>query len=85
MMPQCTPLPSETPPATTHTASRQAGMVFSLAAPVSNEEATIPCFSVWIVAIMDHLGEPCELILVHEGETSFKVLTASSFITCSRI
>ncbi len=54
-------------------------MVFSLVAPVSNEEATIPCFSAWIVAIMDHLGEPCELILVHEGETSFKVLTASFF------
>ena len=79
MMPQSTPFPSETPPATTNTASRQAGMVFSLVAPVSNEEATIPHFSARIVAIMDQLGEPCELLLVREGKTSFKVLTASLF------
>jgi hypothetical protein len=69
MMPQSTPFPSETPPATTNTASRQAGMVFSLVAPVYNEEATIPHFYARIVAIMDQLGEPYELILVNDGST----------------
>src|SRR5690348_12631495 len=41
--------------------------VYSIIAPVFNEEETLPHFYARIVAVMEDVGEPFELILVDDG------------------
>ena len=36
--------------------------VFSIVAPVYNEEETLPHFYVRVVAVMEHVGKPFELV-----------------------
>jgi len=50
--------------------------VYSIVAPVFNEEETIPHFYERIIAVMDELGESFELILVNDGsrDGSFDIM-----------
>jgi dolichol-phosphate mannosyltransferase len=50
--------------------------VFSVVAPVLNEEETITAFYQQVTAVMEGLGEPYELILVNDGSTdrSYEVM-----------
>lgn len=41
--------------------------VYSIVAPVFNEEETIPHFYNEVVAVMEGLGEPFELVLINDG------------------
>ncbi len=43
------------------------GPTFSIVAPVYNEEETVPHFYERIVAVMEEVGEPFELVLVDDG------------------
>jgi polyisoprenyl-phosphate glycosyltransferase len=43
------------------------GPVFSIVAPVFNEEETIPHFYQRVVSVMEPLGEPFEIVLVNDG------------------
>jgi glycosyltransferase involved in cell wall biosynthesis len=44
-------------------------IVFTVVAPVFNEEETLPWFYRRIVDVMEHIGEPFELVLVDDGST----------------
>src|SRR6516162_3360826 len=50
--------------------------VFSIVAPIFNEQETIPHFYDRTVAVMESLGEPFELVLINDGSTdgSYAVL-----------
>ncbi|GER88085.1 glycosyl transferase [Dictyobacter vulcani] len=50
--------------------------IYSIVAPVFNEEETLPQFYARIIQVMDALNEPFELILINDGsrDTSFKVM-----------
>lgn len=50
--------------------------VYSIVAPVFNEEETLPNFYERIVAVMDALNEPFELLLVNDGsrDSSFQIM-----------
>ena len=41
--------------------------VFSVVAPVYNEEETIPVFYARLTAVLERLGEPYEIVLVNDG------------------
>lgn len=43
------------------------GPVFSVVAPVYNEEETVPHFYQRVVSVMESLGEPFEIVLVNDG------------------
>jgi len=53
-----------------------AGPVYSVVAPVFNEEACLPHFYQRVTAVMEELGEPYELVLVNDGsrDGSYRVL-----------
>ena len=57
-------------------ASHVAPPVFSIVAPVYNEEETLPHFYRRVVAVMEELGEPFELVLVNDGsrDGSYRVM-----------
>lgn len=50
--------------------------VYSIVAPVFNEEETIPHFYERIMAVMEKIGEPFELVLVNDGsrDRSFNIM-----------
>lgn len=50
--------------------------VYSIVAPVFNEEETVPHFYQRVIAVMEQVGEPFELILVNDGsrDGSFAVM-----------
>ncbi len=50
--------------------------VYSVVAPVFNEQETVPHFYARVVAVMEGLGEPFELVLVNDGSSdgSYAVL-----------
>jgi len=50
--------------------------VYSIVAPVFNEEETIPHFYERIIAVMEKVGEPFELVLVNDGsrDGSFNIM-----------
>src|SRR3989440_12095967 len=50
--------------------------VYSVVAPVFNEEETLPHFYERMIAVMDGLGEPFELLLVNDGsrDSSFQIM-----------
>ncbi len=50
--------------------------VYSIVAPVFNEEETLPNFYERIVAVMDALNEPFEILLVNDGsrDSSFQIM-----------
>lgn len=50
--------------------------IYSIVAPIFNEEETLPHFYARIIQVMEGLGEPFELILVNDGsrDTSYKVM-----------
>ncbi len=50
--------------------------VYSVVAPVFNEEETLPHFYERMIAVMDGLGEPFELLLVNDGsrDNSFQIM-----------
>jgi dolichol-phosphate mannosyltransferase len=57
-------------------ASHVAPPVFSVVAPVYNEEETLPHFYRRVVDVMEGLGEPFELVLVNDGsrDGSYRVM-----------
>ena len=57
-------------------ASHGAAPVFSIVAPVYNEEETLPQFYRRVVDVMEGLGEPFELVLVNDGsrDGSYRVM-----------
>ena len=57
-------------------ASYVAPPVFSIVAPVYNEEETLPHFYRRVVDVMEELGEPFELVLVNDGsrDGSYRVM-----------
>src|SRR5437763_13322450 len=57
-------------------ASHVAPPVFSVVAPVYNEEETLPHFYRRVVDVMERLGEPFELVLVNDGsrDGSYRVM-----------
>src|SRR5271157_4606347 len=50
--------------------------VYSVVAPVFNEEETLPYFYKRVVAVMEGLSEPFELLLVNDGsrDRSFQIM-----------
>jgi polyisoprenyl-phosphate glycosyltransferase len=50
--------------------------VYSIVAPVFNEEETIPHFYERVITVMEKVGEPFELVLVNDGsrDTSFTIM-----------
>lgn len=50
-----------------HTSDTDAAPVFSVVAPVFNEEVLLPQFYERTVAVMQALGEPFEIVLVNDG------------------
>lgn len=50
--------------------------VYSIVAPVFNEEDTVPHFYREVVAVMEGLGEPFELVLINDGsrDGSYRVM-----------
>lgn len=50
--------------------------VYSIVAPIFNEEETLPQFYARVIQVMETLGEPFELILVNDGskDASFNVM-----------
>ena len=52
--------------------------VYSIVAPVFNEEETVPHFYERVIAVMEKLGEPFELVLVNDGsrDGSFAAMRA---------
>src|SRR5690242_13745836 len=53
-----------------HRAARQPGRpVYSIVAPVRNEEALVTEFYRRVVAALESLGEPFEIVLVNDGST----------------
>lgn len=50
--------------------------VYSIVAPVFNEEETVPHFYREVVAVMEGLGEPFELVLINDGsrDGSYRVM-----------
>src|SRR3954463_4459666 len=51
-------------------------VTFSIVAPVFNEEETLPHFYERVIAVMDSLGEPFELLFVNDGsrDGSFRIM-----------
>jgi len=51
-------------------------IVYSIVAPVFNEEETLPHFYERIVQVMEQVGEPFELLLVNDGsrDNSFRIM-----------
>ncbi len=43
--------------------------VYSIVAPVYDEEETLPTFYQRVIAVMEEMGEPFELVLVNDGST----------------
>src|SRR3982751_1105992 len=50
--------------------------VYSVVAPVFNEEETLPHFYERMIAVMEGLGEPFEVLLVNDGsrDSSFQIM-----------
>jgi polyisoprenyl-phosphate glycosyltransferase len=50
--------------------------VYSIVAPVFNEEETVPHFYERVIAVMEKVGEPFELVLVNDGsrDGSFNIM-----------
>jgi glycosyltransferase involved in cell wall biosynthesis len=50
--------------------------VYSVVAPIYNEEETLPHFYQRMIAVMEELGEPFELILINDGsrDRSYEIL-----------
>ncbi len=59
-------------------ATTENGPVFSVVAPVFNEEETLPHFYERLAAVMDQLGQPWELVLINDGsqDASYTVMRA---------
>jgi len=50
-------------------ASAKMQPVYSIVAPVFNEEETLPHFYTRMIQVMDAVGEPFELILINDGSS----------------
>src|SRR5579859_127845 len=62
---------------TTQSAPSEIGEpTYSIVAPVYNEEETLPSFYQRVVAVMESLGQPFELILVNDGsrDGSYRIM-----------
>jgi polyisoprenyl-phosphate glycosyltransferase len=57
------------PPDTQAPTLAAAPVVFSIVAPVFNEEETLPRFHRRVVDAMEHVGDPFELVLVNDGSS----------------
>src|SRR5579885_1265604 len=51
------------------TETKTVNPVYSIVAPVFNEEETLPHFYQRVVSVMEQLGEPFEIVLVNDGST----------------
>jgi dolichol-phosphate mannosyltransferase len=59
-----------------------AGPMYSVVAPVKDEEETLPHFYRRIVAVMEGLGEPFELILINDGSTDGSLGVMQELCAC---
>ena len=52
-----------------HGATERARPVYSIVAPAINEEDTLPHFYERVVAVMEQVGEPFEVVLINDGSS----------------
>jgi polyisoprenyl-phosphate glycosyltransferase len=65
-----------TAPSPTPVSHSPARPTFSVVAPIYNEAETLPQFYARIIAVMESLGEPFELVLVNDGsqDSSYRIM-----------
>jgi dolichol-phosphate mannosyltransferase len=51
------------------------GLVFSVVVPIFNEEETLPKLYARLIAVMEGLGEPFELVLINDGSRDASLAT----------
>jgi polyisoprenyl-phosphate glycosyltransferase len=73
-----TPLERPRPVTAQRGATERARPVYSIVAPAINEEDTIPHFYERVVAVMEQVGEPFEVVLINDGSSdgTFRVMRA---------
>src|SRR5579864_8980728 len=59
-----------------------AGPVYTVVAPVKDEEETIPHFYRRIVEVMEGLGEPFELLLINDGSIDGSLAVMRDLAAC---
>jgi len=59
-----------------------AGPVYTVVAPVKDEEETLPHFYRRIVAVMEGLGEPFEVLLINDGSTDGSLAVMRELCRC---
>ena len=75
---EVTPLERPRPVAAQRGATERARPVYSIVAPAVNEEDTIPHFYERVVAVMEQVGEPFEVVLINDGSSdgTFRIMRA---------
>ena len=75
---EVTPLERPRPVAAQRGATERARPVYSIVAPAVNEEDTLPHFYDRVVAVMEQVGEPFEVVLINDGSSdgTFRVMQA---------
>ena len=75
---EVTPLERPRPVTVQPKATERARPVYSIVAPAINEEDTLPHFYERVVAVMEQVGEPFEVVLINDGSSdgTFRVMRA---------
>ena len=75
---EVTPLERPRPVTAQRGATERARPVYSIVAPAVNEEDTLPHFYERVVAVMEQVGEPFEVVLINDGSSdgTFRVMRA---------
>ena len=75
---EVTPLERPRPVTAQRGATERARPVYSIVAPAVNEEDTLPHFYARVVAVMEQVGEPFEVVLINDGSSdgTFRVMRA---------
>ena len=73
-----TPLERPRPVTAQRGATERARPVYSIVAPAVNEEDSLPHFYERVVAVMEQVGEPFEVVLINDGSSdgTFRVMRA---------
>jgi polyisoprenyl-phosphate glycosyltransferase len=66
---EVTPLERPRPVTAQRGATERARPVYSIVAPAVNEEDTLPHFYERVVAVMEQVGEPFEVVLINDGSS----------------
>ena len=75
---EVTPLERTRPVTVQRKATERARPVYSIVAPAINEEGALPHFYERVVAVMEQVGEPFEVVLINDGSSdgTFRVMQA---------